>query len=131
MAKGTSSETALSPTSQLERSSPPPTSTKKNKKFPFNKQGNLSKQNKRNDDGNNRRTNSDRNENETQVIDNRKRRKCQLCREPHTNLFFCKRLPLYVPVGGNVEPVPPSVCKLCLYTGFEKGENCRHGSNNM
>merc|ERR1712115_206576 len=55
VSKGASAETSPSPTGQPEHSSQPPASAKKNKKFPFNKQGNLSKQNERNNGGNNRR----------------------------------------------------------------------------
>ena len=131
VSKGAPAETSPSLAGRPEHSSQPPSSAKKNKKFPVNKQGNSPKQNDINNYGNNRRGSPDRRQNEPQAIDNKKRRRCQLCREPHTNLVFCKKLPLYIPIGGNVEPVPPAVCKLCLYTGFDNGQNCRHAPNNL
>ena len=49
-------------------------------------------------------------------IDPRKVAKCIVCGGPHSKLFNCKKLPLYIP-GDNFKFVPRGVCKSCLYCG--------------
>ena len=60
--------------------------------------------------------------------DNRKQHKCRICEGSHTNLVFCSRLPLYVPCGNNSISLPKYLYKICLFTGFENGANCRHNA---
>ena len=99
---GMSSGPSLSSSTPQDCSSSSPAPVKKNKKIPFNKHGNLAKQNQGNGSNDNQRANTDENSNENHVIDNKKRRKCRLCQEPHMNLVFCKKLSSFIPIGGNV-----------------------------
>ena len=61
-------------------------------------------------------------------VDHRKVVKCIVCGGPHSKLFNCKRLPLYV-LGDNFKFVPRGVCKSYLYCGTTtRYLNCHKGT---
>ena len=60
--------------------------------------------------------------------DNMKRCKCHICEGLHTNLVFCPKLPLYIPLGSKSVTLPTCLCVVCLFTGFENGMDCRHNA---
>ena len=51
-----------------------------------------------------------------------------MCNGPHSKLFNCKKLPLFIP-GDNYQIVPKGVCRMCLYCRTNiKFPKCHRGN---
>ena len=46
------------------------------------------------------------------------------------NLVYCPQLPMFIPAGNSSKAIPRGLCKVCLFTGFMEGSNCRHSTVN-